>query len=229
LENHTEENLKLKEEMEDLKASVPAAELGSKQAWDLEKLKSYDSLFVGHSNVDVENPYKSWEDVSIAICRRFAEKCKNPLYNYIGFYHSEDFLEDLFDPKVDLEKLTGQFDLIAGVHLILNEQMLQRLRPLLKPGGVILWNTWFRHEGEYPGLPPDLGRLGFEAMKDEELPLSFVSEPFQQAGFKFRFCYTQKTDLERDETLEVATRTVDVTPVTPITVKRQKTTKKGFA
>lgn len=26
--------------------------------------------------------------------------------------------------------------------------------------------------GEYPGLPPDLGRLGFEAMKDEELPLS---------------------------------------------------------
>lgn len=23
--------------------------------------KSYDSLFVGHSNVDVENPYKSWE------------------------------------------------------------------------------------------------------------------------------------------------------------------------
>ena len=24
--------------------------------------KNYDSLFVGHSNVDVENPYKSWED-----------------------------------------------------------------------------------------------------------------------------------------------------------------------
>jgi len=41
------------------------------------------------------------------------------------------------------------------------------------------------------------------------------------AGFKFRFCYAQKTD-QSDETLEVAPRTVDVTPVTPITVKRQK-------
>ena len=30
--------------------------------------------------------------------------------------------------------------------------------------------------GEYPGTPPDLQRLGFEAMRDEELPLSFCDE-----------------------------------------------------
>eukprot|EP00435_Cladocopium_sp_Y103_P008323 s4457_g2.t1 len=154
LENHTAEDEKLKEDMEELKASVPAAELGCKQASaDLEKLKGHDALFVGHSNFHVQNPYQPWEDVSVAICNRFKEQCTNPLYNDIGFYHSEDLLEDLFDPKVDLEPLSGQFELIAGVHLILNEPMLQRLRKLLKPGGIIIWNTWFR----FLGLGTDLG------------------------------------------------------------------------
>lgn len=227
LENHTAEDEKLKEDMEELKASVPAAELGCKEAADLTKLKGHDALFVGHSNFHVQNPYQPWEDVSVAICKRFKEQCTNPLYNDIGFYHAEDLLEDLFDPKVDLEPLSGQFELIAGVHLILNEPMLQRLRKLLKPGGIIIWNTWFRHQGEYPGTPPDLQRLGFEAMRDEELPLSFVSEPFQQAGFKFRFCYTRKTATD----VTVSRRpVVDATPITVETTGRaKKASKKGFA
>ncbi|CAK8996793.1 unnamed protein product [Durusdinium trenchii] len=188
LEDCEELDEELQREMDELKGSVLEAEEERKR-FPVEKLNDFDSLFIGHSNFHVENPFQPWEDTSLAIRKRFKEKCQRPLYNDVGFYHSEDLLLDLLEDQGDAEglplALQGQspkFDLIAGVTLVLDEPMLERMWKLLKPGGVIIWNTWWRHEGEYPGLRPNLQSLGYEAMKDEELPLSFVTSPFTQSG-----------------------------------------------
>ncbi|CAJ1441336.1 unnamed protein product [Effrenium voratum] len=178
---------RLQEEMESVMSSVDDARKTNRKKFPVETLKTFDSLFVGHSNHHVQNPFQLWEDVTLAIRKRFKGKCKRPLYNDVGLFHEKDVAMDLLDGSKTAPE--GHFSLIAVLHVVLDATGFQRLQKLLKPGGVLIWNTWWR---EHPGEVPDMKRLGFEKLKDEELPLSYVTSPWQESGFTYRICYARR-------------------------------------
>lgn len=184
------------EEAVEWQKSVDEQLAENRKRFPLSKLKECDSLFIGHSNFHVENPFQLWQDASLALRASFPERCRRPLYNDIGNFHPKDLAENLVE--LDEAELAERvplkhFDLVAAVHILPDADGLRRLRQLLKPGGVLIWNTWWRREGEHPGgRAPDLAELGFEKLRDKALPLSFVTSPFRQSGYKYRYCYTRR-------------------------------------
>lgn len=160
----------------------------------------FDSLFVGHSNVHVLNPLQPWEDASLAIRKAFSKHCKNPLYNDIGKFHKDDLMEDVFE--IDDATLSdniplGHFSLIAVMHVLLDETRMSRLHKLLKPGGLLIWNTWWRKKGDHPKGVPDVKKLGFDRLEDDILPLSFKTFPFSDGGYDYRICIARRSQAKK--------------------------------
>ncbi|CAE8600567.1 unnamed protein product [Polarella glacialis] len=175
--------------------SVPALDVQNRLRFPLERLKKHDSLFIGHSSFHVSNPFQPWEDASVAIRKAFPKRCKTPLYNDIGKFHRDDLTDNVLvmDPAT-LEATVphGHFALIAVVHTMLDMDGFKQLYKLLKPGGVLVWNTWWRKNGEHAQGPPDVKGAGFDRIEDEVLPLSFTTSPFSESGYDYRMCSTRK-------------------------------------
>eukprot|EP00439_Symbiodinium_sp_Y106_P013318 s2177_g1.t3 len=82
------------------------------------------------------------------------KECDSLFIGHSNFHDLAENLVELDETQLAERVPLKHFDLVAAVHILPDADDLRRLRQLLKPGGVLIWNTWPTAQTPRPKPPP---------------------------------------------------------------------------